>query len=307
MRHRTVDLDGPVHYLDFGGDGKPLLMVHGLGGNALNWMAVGPQLAKSYHAVALDLVGFGQTPLFHRSATVGANAGLVHSFIEQVLGEPVTLMGNSMGGHISILEAGDHPRWVGALILVDPAIPGVRVIRPQAGLLGVAAALSIPGLAETVIDRRVRVLGAERLVQRTIAAVAADPSRIDPALIEAHVQLTRERTNLGRQYSRAFLQATRSLGFRMADPRFWTKVRKVEAPTLVVHGDLDRLIPVSAARDLVRRRPDWTLEVLEGVGHVPMMETPDRFLRVVNQWMTYRIAPAPATVCAHSGGEVEPY
>src|ERR1700736_968246 len=105
MRHKTVDLDGPVHYLDYGGEGTPLLMVHGLGGNALNWMAVGPQMANDYHAIAIDLAGFGRTPLFHRSASVGANANLVHSFIEQVIGEPVLLMGNSMGGHISILEA----------------------------------------------------------------------------------------------------------------------------------------------------------------------------------------------------------
>jgi pimeloyl-ACP methyl ester carboxylesterase len=296
MRHRTVDLDGPVHYIDFGGDGKPLLMVHGLGGSALNWAAVGPELSKQYHSVAIDLSGFGQTPLFRRSATLGANANLVHRFAEQVLGEPVVLIGNSMGGHIGILEAGDHPASVRALILVDPAIPGLRAIRHQAGLLGVTAAISIPGLAELVVDRRVRRLGAERLVQQTIEMVAADPARIDPALMEAHVLLTRERGNLGRQNSRAFLQATRSLGLRMADPRFWIKVRKVKAPTLVVHGALDRLIPVSAVRDLIRRRPDWTLEVLEGVGHVPMMETPDLFLRVVNDWMANRIALAPATI-----------
>ncbi|HEV2035091.1 MAG TPA: alpha/beta hydrolase [Candidatus Dormibacteraeota bacterium] len=296
MRHKTVDLDGPVHYIDFGGEGTPLLMVHGLGGNALNWMAVGPGLSTHHRALAIDLTGFGQTPLFHRSAAVGANARLVHMFIEQVLSEPAILMGNSMGGHIAIVEAADHPRWVKALVLVDPAIPGVRMIRPQAGLLGVAAALSIPGLAEMVLDRRVRELGAERLVKQTIDVVAADPTRIDPSVIRAHVELTRERANLGRQYSRAFLQATRSLGLRMADPRFWTKVRKISAPTLVVHGDLDRLIPVSAARDLVRRRPDWTLEVFEGVGHVPMMETPEQFLRVVDQWMTSRIAREPATV-----------
>jgi pimeloyl-ACP methyl ester carboxylesterase len=296
MRHKTADLDGPVHYIDFGGEGQPLLMVHGLGGSALNWAAVGPELSKHYHAVAIDLAGFGQTPLFRRSATLGANANLVHRFAEQVLGQPVILMGNSMGGHIGILEAGDHPASVSALILVDPAIPGLRAIRHQAGLLGVTAAISIPGLAEIVVDRRVRRLGAERLVRQTIEMVAADPARIDPALMDAHVLLTRERGNLGRQNSRAFLQATRSLGLRMADPRFWIKVRKVKAPTLVVHGALDRLIPVSAVRDLARRRPDWSLEVLEGVGHVPMMETPDLFLRVVNKWMAYRIAPASATI-----------
>jgi pimeloyl-ACP methyl ester carboxylesterase len=133
-------------------------------------------------------------------------------------------------------------------------------------------------------------------VRETIALVAADPSRIEAEVIEAHVQLMRERGNLGRQASRAFLQAVRSLGLRMADPRFWTKVKKVEAPALVVNGELDRLIPVSAVRDLVRRRPDWNLEVIEGVGHVPMMETPDLFLKVVNQWLAYRIAPEPATV-----------
>ena len=129
-----------------------------------------------------------------------------------------------------------------------------------------------------------------------ISVVAADPSRIDSGMLEAHVQLTRERANLGRQNSRAFLQASRSLGFRMADPRFWTKVKKVQAPTLVIHGELDRLIPIAAARDLVKRRPDWKLEVLKGVGHVPMMETPELFLDVVNKWLAYRIAPEPATV-----------
>jgi pimeloyl-ACP methyl ester carboxylesterase len=296
VRHRTADLDGPVHYIDFGGEGTPLVMVHGLGGNAMNWMAVGPEFAKTHHAVALDLAGFGRTPLFRRSAAVGANAELVHRFIEEVIGEPVVLMGNSMGGHIAILEAADHQRWVSALVLVDPAIPGVHVRRPAPGMLGVMAALTIPGLAEIVLDRRVRMLGPERLVQETIALVVADQSRIDPALLDAHVQLTRERGSLGRQSSRAFMQATRSLGLRMADPRFWTRIKNVKAPTLVVHGDLDRLIPLAAARDLLRRRPDWTLEVIEGVGHVPMMETPDLFVRVVNQWLTYRIAPEPATV-----------
>jgi pimeloyl-ACP methyl ester carboxylesterase len=271
-------------------------MVHGLGGSAVNWMGVAPGFAKNHRAMALDLAGFGRTPLFHRSAALGANAELVHRFIEEVVGEPVILMGNSMGGHISILVAADHPDQVSRLVLVDPAVPGIHVRRPDPSTLGVVAALSLPGLAEIVIDRRARILGPEGLVKRTIALVTADPSRVDGDLLEAHMQLTRERSNLGRQNSRAFTQAVRSLGLRMADPRFWARMKKVEAPTLVVHGELDRLIPLAAARELIRRRPDWTLEILEGVGHVPMMETPDRFLEIVNQWLAYRVAPEPATV-----------
>src|ERR1700736_303522 len=264
-------------------------MVHGLGGSALNWMAVGPELAERYHAIAIELAGFGQTPLYQRSATVMANAKLLHDFIEKVIGAPVSLMGNSMGGHIAIIEAADHPRWVTELILVDPAV-GIPVRRQHPVMLGLVAAISIPGLAEAFFERRLQVLGPERLVQQTLALVCADPSRVDPKVVEAHVQLTRERSRLAGQNSRAFLQASRSIGLRMADPRFWTRVKRVRAPTLIVHGSLDRLIPVAAARELARRRPDWTLEVLDGVGHVPMMETPERFMSALDAWSTYRIA-----------------
>ncbi len=294
MRHRVADIDGPVHYLDFGGSGRPVLMVHGLAGAAINWMAVGPSIASTHRALAIDLAGFGQTPLFGRSATVTANAALVHAFIEKVIGEPVVLIGNSMGGHIGVLEAASHPDAVDALVLVDPAVPGVHVTRPQPMMLATMAALSVPGLAQNVLDRRLRSLGAEQLVLQTLALVCADPSRVDPDVVEAHVRLTRERGHLGAQNVRALVQASRSVGIGMASPRFWSRVAAVRAPALVIHGSLDRVIPLSAARELIRRRPDWQLRVLEGVGHVPMLETPDLFIDALMSWSAFRIPSAAA-------------
>ena len=294
MRHGVADIGGPIHYLDFGGSGATMLLVHGLGGSALNWMAVGPRLAATNRVLAVDLAGFGETPLLGRSATVGANASMVHEFIEKVAGEPVGFVGNSMGGHIGVLEAAAHPESVRSLVLVDPAIPGAHVRRPEPLMLGAMAALSVPGLAQTIIDRRSRALGPEGLVRETLALVCADPSRVDPAVVEAHVRLTAERMGLGRQNTRAFVQASRSIGLRMASPRFWTRVAAVKAPTLLIHGSLDRLIPVSAARELVHHRPDWELRILDGVGHVPMMETPDLFLEALISWSPYRIASAAA-------------
>jgi len=117
---------------------------------------------------------------------------------------------------------------------------------------------------------------------------------VDPEVVAAHVQLTRERERLGRQNARAFIQASRSIGLRIADPRFWSRVAAAGAPTLVIHGSLDRLIPVAAARELCHRRPDWELEILEGSGHVPMMETPDLFLDALQAWSAYRIPSAAA-------------
>lgn len=294
MRHKVANIDGPVHYIDYGGAGPTALLVHGLAGSALNWMAVGPAIAASYRVLALDLAGFGETPLFGRSAAVGANAALVHGFIQTVVREPVLLAGNSMGGHIALLEAAAHPESVRSLVLVDAAIPGRHVRRPEPMMLGAMAALSVPGLAQNLLNRRTRSLGPEKLVEEALALVCADPSRVDPAVVAAHVRLTRERGHLGPQNGRAFVQATRSIGVRMASPRFWTRVAAVTAPTLVIHGSLDRLIPVSAARELVRRRPDWPLEVLDGVGHVPMMETPNRFLEALTGWDGFRIGRAAA-------------
>ena len=294
MRHRVADIDGPVHYLDFGGSGRPVLMVHGLAGAAINWMAVGPSIANTHRALAIDLAGFGQTPLFGRSATVSANTALVHEFITRVIGEPVQLVGNSMGGHIGILEAAAHPHAVESLVLVDPAVPGVHVTRPQPLMLATMAALSIPGLAQNIIGRRVRELGPEKLVGQTLALVSADPSRVDRRVVEAHIRLTRERGHLGPQNVRALVQASRAIGIGMASPRFWSRVAAVKAPTLVIHGSADRVIPVSAARELIRRRPDWQLRVLDGVGHVPMMETPDLFLEALTSWSATRIPSAAA-------------
>ena len=294
MRHKVANLDGPVHYIDYGGAGPAALLVHGLGGSALNWMSVGPGIAKGYRVLALDLAGFGETPLFGRSAAVGANAALVHEFIARVIGEPALVIGNSMGGHIGVLVAAAHPQSVRSLVLVDPAIPGPHVRRPDPMMLGAMAALSIPGIAQSLLDRRVRTLGPEKLVEQSLALVCADPARVDPVVVEAHVRLTRERSHLGPQNGRAFVQATRAIGLRMSSPRFCSRVAAVSAPTMVVHGSQDRLIPLSAARELVERRRDWPLEVLEGVGHVPMLEVPQPFLRVLEGWGPYRIAHAAA-------------
>ncbi len=67
--------------------------------------------------------------------------------------------------------------------------------------------------------------------------------------------------------------------------RYLALIRRVQAPTLVVHGAADRLVPLAAVQALVRSRPEWTLRVLPGVGHVPQLEAPRRFVEVVSAWL----------------------
>src|SRR5436305_207599 len=96
---RWVDVaGGPVHYREWGGpaEGPTFVLVHGLGGSLLNWAQVAPGLAAWGRVVALDLAGFGLTPLGDRSADVRSNRRLLGGFIETMGLAPVILVGNSM-------------------------------------------------------------------------------------------------------------------------------------------------------------------------------------------------------------------
>src|SRR4051812_24938969 len=125
---RTVELGGSVHYVDFGGpdDGPAVVLVHGLGGSHLNWDLFAPLLSPHARVWALDLPGFGRSEPGGRKASVQANVAVLRRFLTEVVGEPAILVGNSMGGMISILTAGERPDAVTGLVLLAPAVPGPR-------------------------------------------------------------------------------------------------------------------------------------------------------------------------------------
>src|SRR5579884_603453 len=102
MRSITLDVDGPVHLADHGGSGTPMLLVHGLGGSHANWLSVAPTLAERFRVYAVDLPGFGRSPAAGRKHTIAANVAVVGRVLEAISDQPGVLMGNSMGGLISM-------------------------------------------------------------------------------------------------------------------------------------------------------------------------------------------------------------
>src|SRR3989442_6426883 len=120
---RVVELGVPLHFVDYGGTGPGIVLVHGLGGAHVNWMAVGPALARRARVVAIDLPGFGRTPTEGGSASIHASRALLDRFIRKVVGGPAIVVGNSMGGLIGMLEAAEKPENVAGLVLVGAAMP----------------------------------------------------------------------------------------------------------------------------------------------------------------------------------------
>jgi pimeloyl-ACP methyl ester carboxylesterase len=282
-----IDLDGPVHYFEWEGpdDGPTFVLVHGLGGSHVNWFSVAPGLARRGRVLAPDLAGFGRTPPEGRRSTIGSNRRLLDRFLRATGAAPAILVGNSMGGAISALEAADEPESVAGLVLVDPALPRALNVKTDTVVAALFATYLVPGVGERFMRSRAQKLGPEGLVRETMKICCVDPGRVDPAVIDAGIALATERATF-EYVNAAFLEAARSLLRRLARrEKFLSMLHRISCPTLLVQGEMDRLVPVAAARSVAQMRPDWTFQVFENIGHVPMLEDPALFLATVEVWL----------------------
>jgi len=298
---RWADVDGPVHYREWSGpaDGPTFVLVHGLGGSLLNWAPVAPGLALRGRVLALDLGGFGLTPLGGRETGVGANLRLLDGFLHALGLPPVVLVGNSMGGMLTLAQCARAPRTVERMVLVDaafPRYPGMASrVSPRIAAGFAAVGLAGESFARWVMESRSRRLGAEGLVRETLAICTPNPSSIDPVLVEAMIEAVELRSRSA-EATRAFIRATRSIVQTQIRPaRYRALVRAARRPALVIHGGRDMLVPVEAARIAAAGHTDWELCVFADLGHIPMMESPGRWLAAVGSWLD-RTRTEPASV-----------
>lgn len=281
--------DGPIALRRW--DGPPetmFVLVHGLGGSHLNWLQVAPSLAGIGTVLAPDLPGFGRTPLQGRSSRIMDLRRSLAAFIASQADAPVILAGNSMGGVLAILHAAIDPDGVEGLILSSSAFPWAAGALPSPLVMGGFALTEIPGLGEAAVRARLQGLRPDQVVRLGFKIVTADPSTIPSEIVAMHEVLVAEQR--GRpDVPGAFVEASRSL-MRLARRRDVARAAldAVTAPTLVIHGRRDRLVPSRFAEAELRRHPDWRGRILPGVGHVPQMEAPGRWVAEVADWLADR-------------------
>lgn len=284
MEHRRIDLAGPVHLVDHGGAGRPILLVHGIGSSHANFHAVAEPMTAFGHVLAVDLIGYGYTPPAGRESDLRTNRDLLVRLLRDEIGEPAVVLGTSLGGLLTMLVAGAVPDLVRAQVLVGPGQPhprGIPMNWPNALLF---VALAAPGLGRLAARWMFRG-DAETLARRAMERVCHDPSRIPDDLRAAYLQVARDRQQMPWTPT-AFRQTARSLVRELPRTRGYEAfVGRLQPPTLLLQGARDRLVSPEASTGLAAMRPDWTFEVLAEVGHSPQMEVPELFVDRVGTWL----------------------
>jgi pimeloyl-ACP methyl ester carboxylesterase len=261
---------------------EPALYVHGLGGSSLNWTDLGFLLADRLDGEAIDLPGFGFSDPAKRY-TIAAMADRVVRWIEESDRGPVHLLGNSLGGAVTVRVAGTRPELVRTLTLISPAMP---FIDPRRSLQSRLLPLLLVPRADRLAARRLAGVTPEVLAAQVIEACYADPGTVDPQRMAEAVEELRRRYDAP-WYFDAYLRALRGLvgsflrSYLPGANSMWRIASRITAPTLVITGRQDRLVDVRVAPTVAKIISDSRLLVLDRVGHVAQMERPDLVARAV--------------------------
>jgi pimeloyl-ACP methyl ester carboxylesterase len=267
---RRLEVEGrSVGVVDSGGDGPPLLFIHGLGGIWQNWLLNLPAFIGSHRCVAVDLPGFGLSEEMDDVSIPGL-ARVVDRVCQQLGIEEPVVIGNSMGGFVGAELAVRYPTRVSKLVLVaaaglsteylarEPLLAGARafmVLTTRAGLRG-------NGVVKRPRLRRIALQAVVRYPEKLSVPLATElvSGANAPGFIEC-------------------FEALMSYSFR-------DKLERIEVPTLIVWGRNDMLVPVADAEVYEHLIGDNAHSVIfEDTGHLPMLERPSRFNELLRAFL----------------------
>lgn len=262
-----------VHLRDEGprGDPAPIVLLHGASGSLHTWEGWARALRGQRRVIRFDLPGFGLTgPNRQDDYSTDAYVLFVRAVMDKLGVQRFVLGGNSLGGQIAWSAAAAMPDRVTQLILVDASgYPPESITAAQSIPLGLRL-MRIPGvrlLAEYTLPRG--------LVERSVREAYGDPAKVTPELVDLYSAMAR------REGNRKALARRMDQGYT-ADAAL---LKGIEAPTLILWGGKDRLLPVELGQRFARDIPGARLVVFDDLGHVPQEEDPARTVAQVRRFL----------------------
>jgi pimeloyl-ACP methyl ester carboxylesterase len=257
-----------TRYWAAGDKGSTVVLVHGLGGFAENWVHNITPLARQHRVYVPDLVGFGRSAKVPLTRDILDLVEFINDFMETMNIKKTSLVGNSLGGGLVLRFALDHPEKVEKLVLVDNAGMGRDVIIDF-------KVCSIPVIGELLIRPDLKSMA------QTWKKIVYDPALVTLELTEMACGI------ISQPGAKKALLATIRTGIGLGGQRanlvnpLLSRLNTIAVPTLIVWGKEDKIIPVAHARIAREKIPGARLEIFDHCGHMPQLEQPDRFNQLV--------------------------
>ena len=281
-------IDGTrVHYLRAGGEGTgpTHLLIHPMGSGAWSWMDVIGPLSATGLVIAPDLPGSGRSrPIRRGVADISADAQFLDDFTAALGIERVVVHGHSMGGLVGGMFAGRVPDRVERLVLTAAPLPGLPDPPPFPAAWRVGLDVARP-VADVLVGAAMRLKADawRRLVEdRDSSRLGMDMSRISPELLTLAAEEV-ERLRLPWRVQGAVdaaISVLRALTVDEAETR--NALDLVVAPTLLLWGADDRVIPKRLIDDVMAAHPAWASRTVDGVGHLLPWESPETYLEMAS-------------------------
>jgi 3-oxoadipate enol-lactonase len=245
---------------------ETLLLIMGLGARSADWGREFPaRLAEKYRVVRFDNRGTGASEKPKDAWTLEDMAADAVAVLDAVNAPSANVLGISMGGMIAQLVALGYPERVKRLVLLSTNFGGPNIVRPTAELIQFLYSPPRTATPEDII----------RVAMQMISA---------PGFSDAHPELIEELVSYARaQPTHKAVFATQLQAILSSDRE--ALVKDIRAPTLIVHGDMDPLIPHENGVLLSQRIPGSRLVTLPGVGHVPSFEAPEKLAKIVLEFL----------------------
>ncbi len=248
---KEINVPGDLHYVYLeGGQGEPLILLHGFGANKDNFIRVARFLTPHYRVIIPDHIGFGESSHPQdASYSAGVQAARIRTLAQTLGITKVHLGGSSMGGHISMMYAALFPNEVKSLWLIDP---GGIWSAPPSEFREMTAKGQNPLMAKD-----------EDEFAKIFAFVMADPPFIPRPILNVMAQ---ERI---RNY-----ELEKRILKELTEDSVENYVKGLSTPALIIFGDKDRAIHPATAEILHKLMPRSEVIMMKDLGHLPMIEQP---------------------------------
>jgi pimeloyl-ACP methyl ester carboxylesterase len=249
-----------VHYYE-GGEGRPLVFVHGLGAESLNWTAAMLGYRNQFHVYAIDMLGHGDTEQPDIAYSISQQSEMLHQFLVDQKAMPADVVGVSMGGWITLKLAIDHPEAVNKLVVADAA--GLKFDTP----------ITVKNFLPSDHEEFMQFM-----------------AMLTPRVHDLPYPLRRD--FLGHIADRAWITRRIFASFLTYQDVLDGKLQRINAPTLIVWGAKENMIPLAVGEEMHQQIPNSSLLVCNDSGHLAIYECWNHLKPGVTEFLTAPRSPA---------------